>query len=554
MRISVLLPGALILVFAVVALLVATVAHQLRGQNETLSQIAVRDIAVRNEISALAAATEAVNLRLLGVLADVYSSAGSAGNVEQQFRDLETTWLKLQDLHRTDVQQARLQSLTPRLTHLLQLRPILIDALRKTARGSVARAYDAWIEHAVPFRLDLREHGARLDNRASTNIAAVIADANSGMTIALFLTGLVGCICLLVATYAASGVANPLRALERAIESLGEGHYDIALPGVGRDDEIGKIARALRSFQANLIETQELRRGMAEESERGQVERRNLLIQLTGDLEKSVSTVSDAVDRAARQIGQSSDETNKLVEHTEDQARRTAATLEAASQNVQSVQSAAEQLTGSINEIENLVDRAIRVVGAAVSHSRETDATLENLDSATRRIGQVVALIHDIASQTNLLALNATIEAARAGEAGRGFSVVASEVKQLAGQTAKATEDIGEQVAGIAEAVRAVLDATRATSANIVEVNGIATHIGQAMTEHQSATAEIARSVREIAAEAEQISSGASEVAQAATRTGVQAATLKEAVEQLNRESTSLRREVDLFIQHTRAA
>ena len=179
---------------------------------------------------------------------------------------------------------------------------------------------------------------------------------------------------------------------------------------------------------------------------------------------------------------------------------------------------------------------------------------VQGLADAAQKIGEVVSLINDIAAQTNLLALNATIEAARAGEAGKGFAVVAAEVKSLANQTAKATEEIGTQVAGIQGATKDSVEAIKSIGKTIGEVNEIATTIASAVEEQSAATQEIARNVQQAAKGTQEVSSNIAGVTQAAGETGTAATQVLGASGDLAKQSEALREQVDRFLAKIRAA
>jgi methyl-accepting chemotaxis protein len=222
--------------------------------------------------------------------------------------------------------------------------------------------------------------------------------------------------------------------------------------------------------------------------------------------------------------------------------------------NVETVATAAEELSASFAEIGRQVTHSLEIAGRAVGEAQATGETVRSLDQAAQKIGDVVKLIQSIASQTNLLALNATIEAARAGDAGRGFAVVASEVKALASQTARATEDIGLQVAAIQDVTKVTVEAIGDIGATVRSVNEVATIIAAAVEEQQAATNEIARNVQEASAGTAEVSANIAGVSQAAENSGHSAAGVLAAASDLSSQSVALQREVDAFLSSIRTA
>ncbi len=194
------------------------------------------------------------------------------------------------------------------------------------------------------------------------------------------------------------------------------------------------------------------------------------------------------------------------------------------------------------------------IASRAVNQAQETDGTVQGLAKTANRIGEVVGLINDIASQTNLLALNATIEAARAGEAGRGFAVVASEVKSLASQTAKATDDISEQIADIQKVANEAIEAIKSIGGIIGEVNEVATAIAAAVEEQGAATQEITRSTQQAADGTRNVSDNIAGVSADADAAGAAAQDVKVASETLATQTRQLGTQVTDFLGKIRAA
>jgi methyl-accepting chemotaxis protein len=220
-------------------------------------------------------------------------------------------------------------------------------------------------------------------------------------------------------------------------------------------------------------------------------------------------------------------------------AQSLAAAAEQTNQQSSTVSSATEELAASVNEISRQISESTRVVGIAVNEAKKSEQMVSDLVTAAQKIGEVTQIINDIASQTNLLALNATIEAARAGEAGKGFAVVASEVKSLANQTAKATEEIAQQIKGIQDSSQTTATAIREIGQIISQVSEISTSISGAVEEQSAATKEV--------------SSNINGVSQAAQETGHSSSTVLNVAQSLTQQAGQLEVRVDDFLKSVRA-
>ena len=261
----------------------------------------------------------------------------------------------------------------------------------------------------------------------------------------------------------------------------------------------------------------------------------------------TLSAASSELEGTARSLSDNAGNTTRL-------ATVVANASEDASNNVQSVAAATEQLASSVREISAQVQESNRIATSAVKQADETDSRINALSQAANRIGDVIKLITSVAEQTNLLALNATIEAARAGEAGRGFAVVAQEVKALAAQTAKATDEIGIQIAGMQTATQEAVGSIKMISSTIGKISEITSAISAAIEEQGAATQEISGNIQRTADGTSQVAGTIAEVSQGANQTGAASSQLLSSAKQLSDSTTSLQTEIDGFLKSIAAA
>lgn len=352
-----------------------------------------------------------------------------------------------------------------------------------------------------------------------------------------------------------AGMSRPMIGMCAAMRELAAGKFDVVLPGLGRKDEIGEMANAVEEFKLQAIAKAE--RDAAERDTKNRSDsdaRRSELNRFADDFETAVGGIVSSVSSSANQLEASAKTMTRTVETTQDMTGKVAGASEEASANVQSVASATEELSASVCEIGRHVQESSRIAAEAVAQAERTDHRITKLSEAAQRIGDVVKLITAIAEQTNLLALNATIEAARAGEAGRGFAVVASEVKSLASQTAKATDEISTQIAGMQQATQDSVTSIKEIGETIGQISRIAGTIAAAIEEQGSATQEIARNVQSVADGTHEIADSISEVNRGASETGAASGEVLNSAQTLAAESTRLRQELDRFMANIRAA
>jgi methyl-accepting chemotaxis protein len=313
------------------------------------------------------------------------------------------------------------------------------------------------------------------------------------------------------------------------------------VPGLGRHDEIGEMAEAVEVFREHAIENSKRAERDALAERQAMEMRRKAILDMANTLEASTASAVTAIEATARQVDSTAQGMSQIAAAVSADTQSVAAASEEALANAETVSSAAEQLSGSVREIGSQIARTADITRHAVATGVAAAEKVRALTDAVAKISAVTQLIGDVANQTNLLALNATIEAARAGEAGKGFAVVAGEVKQLASQTARATEDINRQIVEIQSATNGAVGAMAEIGDRIREIDAAASAIASTIEQQGAATREIARNVTETAAASREVSAKIQAVNTGAGRVGGEAQTVRTAIGQVTEGIVSLR-------------
>jgi methyl-accepting chemotaxis protein len=480
------------------------------------------------------ASEETTMTRLLGEMKQTWAryTPTIAGTDEQKLADEMTGgWRRYLELHEKFIALSRAGD----------------TAATELYRGEMRQAFNAVIFGTLAKESAFNIEGGR---NAAAAAEQTYLSARLWIVGALMLAALV---CVAAGLAIVAGVSRPIRGMTETMARLAKHELETEIVGVGRKDEIGHMAAAVQVFRDSMVEADRLAAAQRTEEEKKE-ERRRRIEAAVATFDQTVRGLLETLASASTELRSTAESMASIAEEASRQSTAVSAASEQASANVQTVASATEEMAASIGEISRQVGQSNDVSGRAVQQAGRTDATIQELAGAAQKIGEVVQLINDIAAQTNLLALNATIEASRAGDAGRGFAVVAAEVKSLAQQTARATDEIAAQIAGMQTATRSAVDAIRSISDTIREMSAIAGTIAGAVEEQSATSKEITRNTQEAARGTEDVTRNIAGVSQAAQDTGAAATQVLGASDMLSRQSEGLRKEVANFLAEIRSA
>ncbi|WP_026175705.1 methyl-accepting chemotaxis protein [Methylobacterium sp. 88A] len=419
------------------------------------------------------------------------------------------------------------------------------ERARSTLMLEARRAFVEWLGRINQF-IDLQE--AR-NQSIGDNVRTV------SQTFMMLMIGLCSIACIIGLGFASwtYRAIRPLRPLTQSMLDLAGGNLNIDVPQTDQRDEVGDITRAVQTFKDNAV--------AADCLQKQQQDDQNRKMRQAEQIDAATRAFETAVDGIVRHVAAASGELQTTAQamagtagRTATQSASVAAAARDAGANVTTVAAATEEMGVSVLEISRQIEEAARLARSAVEETLSTAQVVSALSGAANEIGDIVAVIAQIAGQTNLLALNATIEAARAGEAGRGFSVVATEVKELANQTAQATSNINGQIATIQRATHQVVGAVETINARITELDGVTATVAAAIEEQGATTQEIVRNVTQAATRTHEVTQHVSGVAGSAEQTGRAADEVLHSAATLDEQSRRLAYEIGQFIDAVRAA
>lgn len=348
-------------------------------------------------------------------------------------------------------------------------------------------------------------------------------------------------------------IVTPVRHMTDTMTILADGKNDVDIPGIHRRDEIGEMAQALQVFQRNSQERLRLETEQNQE-QKARAERAKRIEDLSLTFDQNMRDVLTQTADATTRMRVSASAMRTAAQSTLEQTRTASEASLQTQSNVQHVASATNQLSSSLSQISQNTLSSVEAINEAIEKGENASNTVNWMSEASARIGEVINMIEDIAAQTNLLALNATIEAARAGETGKGFAVVAGEVKNLANQTARATQEISQHIARMRDTTSQSVSAIHEVCENISRVRNQASDVRDTVSQQSIATQNISENVGHVTQNTDVIADNIQQVEAAATQTNEAAGDVQEAANDVSQQADALNKQVESFLNALKSA
>jgi methyl-accepting chemotaxis protein len=552
--ISVIVVGASIAVFGAAVFVVAFAAYALLSLNRTTDRV------ITVSAPSLAAVLSAKsNLNHASFLERNYLLEPTAVQQQKQQKAFASELAKLRDsldfvarnggageaaaVEETKASAARYEAAVGRIFERTATAGIAEGLSISKSDG--ARTYEDFKAKLARLREIVEE---RLESARSSSSALFDRTIMTLAVLAVFGTVLTVAIVVFIVTR----VSRPLRQITRHVEALAAGDMQ-EIQAFARQDELGALSRSLVVFRQNAVKNATLEQ--EREQQQARVLQRQRLIETSIDqFSGSVQSLLQSLAEAFEDIRKNATSLSSTAKETTGRAEAVDAAAIRAASSINSVAVTAGEFSGLLISVGNEARKSAEIASGAAAQAEKTDSVVQGLVDTAQRIGKVTALIGDVASKTNLLALNATIESARAGEMGRGFAVVAGEVKTLATQTAKATQEIADQVDAIQKASLHSTSAIRTIKQTIGQINSAASTIARSVAEQGATAAEISRNTQQAAECAQLASSNVNAVRKAALATDGVSNNLLAAADVFERRTQALRAELEKFFDNLRAA
>lgn len=474
-----------------------------------------------------------------------------------------------------EIQNAFNDTAGPLGQHIDELKAASLSNEMEAVTSSLANDYADWLldtfvvlkmreADQVPSSAKMKEHLKKLTasidtltGLASSDAQAIIKRTGQEKNTALVYQLILALMIIIagggLAFFIARGLSRPMLELVGSAEKLAGGDISVRFDQQNRSDEIGAVAKAIAGFRDGVMQRVALEEKAKTEQARKE-ERQRQTRSAIDAFNSQAEQVLQSMNAKLADMEQTAETLSNMSSDSSGKAEDASSASVSADKNVQAVSAAAEELSASISEISSQITSTSVTVANATENARATNGMVAGLSQAAGRIGDVVLLIQGIAEQTNLLALNATIEAARAGDAGKGFSVVAAEVKGLADQTAKATDDIAQLIREIQNSTEGAVVAIKDIADTVEEVNSFTSAIAAAMKEQGASTAEISRNVAAASDETSVAKASAQSVGQSITQTSQGVADMKAVAREASVEMQQFNKTVQQFLSQVRAA